>query len=204
MEKRTISHWDKYPCWTPERRYLACYLTFGESSVIVEAAQTVQADLHQAPVACCPPESLHQTMPGVATRDELSDAEVENIRNSIRAAIREYPAFELSIDGFEADIEGMFLITKPRASLESLHAVLHKAISDGWGRSADGEAGDVYPHITIAYANAVGDASPLMAAAEKHKELQGRTRVAHVDLVWLRREPGRYAWDLVERFPLQE
>lgn len=204
MQKQTIDHWEKYPFWTPERRYLICYLTFGESEPIVQAAMMVQADLRNSPVAISPTESLHQTMPGVATRDELSDENVEEIRESIREQLSGYPPFELEIDGVDAGTEGVSLRMKPKESLENLHRLLHQAVSDGWGHPADCDPGKIYPHISLAYSNGVGDARPLFVAADKYRRLGGRTMVGHVDLVWLRREPDRYAWDLVERFLLRQ
>jgi 2'-5' RNA ligase len=202
MVQKTISHWDKYPVWTPGRKYLICLLTFADSETIVAAARKLQADLASAPVAICPPESLHQTMPGAAARTDLSDQDVENIRNSIRQSIKDFGSFELQIDHVEASPEGVFLITSPREPLISLHCLLHRAISEGWGKSADGESGKVYPHITVAYANSVGDATLLISCAGKSKGLEGQTLVSHVDLVWLNREADRYSWELVERFSL--
>ncbi|MGE5682891.1 MAG: 2'-5' RNA ligase family protein [Bacillota bacterium] len=199
----TTNHWEEYPFWTPERRYLICFLTFADAKEFVEAAQLIQKELRGAPIALSPKESLHQTMPGMCVREDISDNEIDKIRDILREKLTDYSSFNLSIDRIEADPEGIYIITKPKEELMKLHKLLHGAISETWGKSADGVAGEVYPHITIGYCNAVGDASKILSTAEKFKNIKGQTIVKHVDFIWLRREPDKYAWDLVERFYLK-
>jgi hypothetical protein len=60
-----VDRWRAYPDWRPGRRYLTTFLVFGEEPSFVEATLAVQADPADAPVAVCPPATLHQTIQGL-------------------------------------------------------------------------------------------------------------------------------------------
>jgi 2'-5' RNA ligase len=164
----------------------------------------IQRDLREAPIALSPPESLHQTMPGATTREQLTESDVRNIRSSIRKALDGFSSFVLFADRVKSFPEGSEILLKPSQNLNDLHRLLHTAISEGWGKPADGSPGKVLPHITIGYCNGVGDASLLYAVEEKYQKMKVSAPVNHVDLIWLRRESDRYAWDIIERFPLRQ
>ena len=183
------------------RRYLTTFLTFGDEPAFVRAASRVQSDLHDAPVVACKPSTLHQTMQGIAWEDEIVD--LAPIRKRVAAVVKGVPRFFLTAGPPEAGAEGVWLLLAPLEPLVRLNVALHTAITEATGRPAPGRPSELFAHMSVAYCNAVGDASALERAARRSSALRaGPVLVDRVDLLWLRRTPAGYEWDLVERFPL--
>ena len=202
---RTVDHWAAHPEWKPWRRHLAAYIVFEKSSVFAKAAKKVQADLADAPVALCPPDSLHQTLQCAGWEDELTFAQVEAVRRNAAAAVRRVTEFDLYVSSFEFAEDAVIFRLEPPEPLLELKALLHDAVSRALGERAEGESDDILPHMTVAYCNRAADAGPLFAAVEKHSAIEaGPYRVKHVELVWLSRESDRYRWETIERMPLDE
>jgi len=201
----TVDHWRAHPDWRPGRHYLTTFLVFGEEPSFVEAALAVQADLADAPVAVCPPATLHQTIQGVGWEDELTDEDILAVRKNMAVAVAGVLAFQLKIRSLQVGAEGIWFVLQPREPLINLRRVLHKAITSALGRTAPGDPNDLFPHMTVAYCNAASDAASLYRAEERHRSIVVKPIQVHsVDLIWLRREPTFYTWDLVDRLSFSD
>src|SRR5687768_8805342 len=95
---RLAEHWRWRPDWRQDRPCLWWYLTFEDAPAVRDLARRVQALLGRAPqLDLIPLPWLHLTLLEVGFADEVPSATVARVVDTVRAALEDFPGFDLDL-----------------------------------------------------------------------------------------------------------
>ena len=196
---RTKDHWSR-PGWSDKTRIIYWLLTFDEDPALTKSATDIQSALAPLDYDLIDTADLHLTLTRAGSRDQLSDSEIDKLASI--AAGRVGPAFELTAHPLAGSAGAVRYSVTPWSPVIALHAtlsILHDELELPGGKST----ARFRPHLGVAYSRGEGVAQPVIDTVATLRALPPvDLAIAHVDLVELRREPGRYAWDLLHRIPM--
>ncbi len=176
-------------------------LTFDEPSLL-EAVLDHQERLRSLGLDQIRPGDLHLTLARVGDRQSLSP---QQLRELVRTATDHVgAAFSLEFHPLTGSPGAVRYSVTPWTDLVALHNTLtqvHRHLCLPGGKPTT----RYRPHLGLGYQSCAREAGPVIDAV-------GRLRlqppipltVRHVDLVELRRDPGRYTWDRLARVPLDD
>ncbi len=201
---RLSNHWYPRPGWTESTHYLTWHLIPYGATGLLAAAERYQRALSGLPgLDIVPPQWLHLTVQGVGFVDEVTPAERAAVVEAGRRRVAGSPAIDLTFGPADAADEGVLLAGSPAGPVVELRARLRAAIADALG--ADRVPGDddeqIWPHVSLAYANAAVPAGPIDAALDTLGIGAIAARFSTVSLLELRREGHLYCWDRVADVP---
>jgi hypothetical protein len=199
------NHWYPRPGWTESARYLTWHLVPDDSAELRAVAEEYQRVLFGLPgLDIVPRRWLHLTVQGVGFVDRVTPAERAAVVLAGRRNLAESAAIDLTFGPADAADEGVLLAGSPAGPVAALRACLRAAIADALG--AERVPGDddeqIWPHVSLAYANAAVPAEPINAALRELGLGVTAARFRSVSLLELRREEHLYCWDRVADVPL--
>ncbi|WP_162824141.1 2'-5' RNA ligase family protein [Peterkaempfera bronchialis] len=198
---RTKVHWNR-PGWSDETRIVYWLLTFDEDPALAKSAADIQSALAPLDYDLIDAVDLHLTLTRAGSRDQLTDSEIDTLASV--AVGRLGPAFELTAHPLAGSAGAVRYSVTPWTPVVALHATLsalHHELGLPGGKSTE----RFRPHLGVAYSRGERAAQPVIDTVASLRALPPvDLTIAHVDLVELRREPGRYAWDLLHRVPLTQ
>ena len=144
-----------------------------------------------------PDPGLHLTVQGVGFVGSVSRGELEGIASKARLELSSLAPFTLGFAAAEVVSEGVVMSAGPVQPVARLRLLLRNAIAGVLGRDRlagpDGEP--VWPHMSLAYANAPTPAGPLRRELRNAGFHSASSCFDRVSLIELRREGHLYAWD---------
>ena len=166
---RLSNHWYPRQGWTETTRYLTWHLVPDDCAELRVAAEEYQRALSGQPgLDIVPRQWLHLTVQGVGFVDEVTPAERAAVVEAGRRRLADVPVIELRFGPAEVADEGVLLAGSPAGPVVELRARLRAAISDALGAErVPGEDDEqLWPHVSLAYANAAVPAEPFTAALD--------------------------------------
>jgi hypothetical protein len=201
MTAEISRHWWWRPGWEPGSRLYTFHFTFAGQPAVQELAADARTRLAGFswldPV---PGRWLHCTTQGIGFAGDVMEADLSAIATAARARLAAVPPSAVTITAPHAAGEGALCDVIPDGSLDLARDAARAAIADIWGTARVPEAAQWSPHVSVAYANADGQAAPVDAALAG---LQAATvTLAALDLIRLGRDRHVYEWEAVARIPL--
>ena len=198
---RTKDHWNR-PGWSDATRIIYWLLTFDEDPALTKSAADIQSALAPLDYDLIDAADLHLTLTRAGSRGQITDSEIDTLASI--AAGRLGPAFELTAHPLAGSAGAVRYSVTPWTPVIALHATL-STVHDELGLPGGKPTARFRPHLGVAYSRGEGAAQPVIDTVATLRALPPvDLTIAHVDLVELRREPGRYAWDLLHRIPLAQ
>jgi 2'-5' RNA ligase len=182
------------------RRYYAWYLTFGGHERVAALAARYQEALELPVLTPLPTEILHMTLQNVGSNEEVDDAGLQRMIDDAGRRCAALAPLRVEIGPVDPHPEAVVLRVSP---WDGLHAVREavRAASAAAVPESGGLPGPVsfWPHVSIAYCNADGDAAPLRDRLAAMPRLSAvPVTVEAVELVALGRDAsGRYRHPIV-------
>lgn len=180
------------------------FLTFEDSAPLRSAVRECQSRLAFPQYDPVPLESLHLTVGRIGKTGEVSPGRLRAIQASARRGLCEMDPFELTIGALRRVSAALIFDVTPAGNIDQLRTQLGAgtivALSE-----PDAPPKRHPPHVTVAYGNSDGIASPELdeAVATVDRSLRTvRVEVSEVSMVLLYRRRAMYSWDLIERIPL--
>ena len=201
------SHWYARPGWSAASRYLTFHLLPRDQPALSAAVARDQSVL--AGIGCLdlvPPRWLHLTVQGVAFRDAVGAADLARLVAAAGHRVHDAAPVRLDLTPVaEVHREGVLYSGTPVEPVADLRRRLRAGIADALGGSAVPGADDepVWPHLSLAYANAAapaGEAVAALAALPAPAPLE--VAFDRVSLIELRTEGHVYLWEPVADLPL--
>jgi 2'-5' RNA ligase len=200
-----IDHWYWRPGWHVGRSFYTWHLTFEDNADVQALAARYHQYIHLPFLDQVPLEWLHMTLQGIAFSDEVSDGDLNSIRDAAYDRCRQIQEFDLQVGAADADEQGIPLAIRPWEPVIDLRTALRAAITDVWGIDGVPESADGFmPHITVFYSNSAADPSPLRPLlAALRSTLPITTTVREVSLIKLNRDHKVYQWERIASIPLK-
>ncbi|HET7475391.1 MAG TPA: 2'-5' RNA ligase family protein [Dermatophilaceae bacterium] len=202
------THWYDRPGWREARRYLTFHLLPPASgSALLAAVERDQAALAGLPgLDLVPPQWLHLTVQGVAFREEISRPQRDALVHRAGVAIAALPPLRLSMSPVvEVHREGVLYSGGPVEPVARLRAALRTAIRDVLDTVPGSDGERIWPHVSIAYANAATPTDAAVAALARTGDgtaVSPTVEFPAVSLIELRTRGHLYLWDLVAEIAL--
>lgn len=199
---RFRDHWKWRPDWTASRPRLLWYLTFEDAPDLRAAAAPSREALLAAGADVVPPEWLHLTVTDVGFCDELDDWGVRTARESVRTALRQMPAPELTVGPVGVLPDAVVLPAEPVGTLRTIRESVRRASAEVGMALPDDVDWHCWPHISLCYVNGRTDHERLREIVD---EADPRTVVVSCDRmsqVLVTRRHGHYRWEVVDEVPL--
>lgn len=197
-----MNHWWWRPGWRVGRRMYTWHFTFDDQPQLHELVSAYHAALNPFPGLDLIPERwLHLTTQGIGFTDEVDVAEIADIADAARKRLaNQRPAF-LTAGPAIVDPEAIMFEVAPANALAPVRAAIRAAISDVRGAGNVPESDEWTPHISIAYSNGDGVASPYIAAVESVPNPPVTLTVSRVNLIELSRDTRLYQWTTKAEVP---
>ncbi|MEU8196444.1 2'-5' RNA ligase family protein [Microbispora amethystogenes] len=203
-EQRMANHWWWRPGWKEGRRFYTWHFTFDGESDVQRIAQQYRERLNGvAGLDLVPDRWLHLTMQGLGFVDEVADKDVRAIVEAATIRLADIPAFELTLDRPQITPEAIRWEAAPAGPPAAVRTAVRAAISDVWTNVPEPEEGFT-PHVTIAYSNADGPATPVVAALGAVDAAPAVALMRNVQLIVLGRDRQMYEWETFATVPLRE
>lgn len=180
------------------------FLTFEDSAPLRSAVRECQSRLTFPQYDPAPLESLHLTVGRIGKSGEVSPGRLHAIQAGARRGLGEMTPFELTIGALRRVPAALIFDVTPAGDIDELRVKL-EAGTTGVASESDGPPLRHPPHVTVAYGNSDGIASPEVdeaVVAVNHRLRMVRVEVSAVSMVLLHRRRAMYSWDLIERIPL--
>lgn len=195
------NHWARHPEWETQRRQYSFFVTvpkgFARDQVIALQDRVDRWYLDRVQ-----PDELHITLMSVANAGAVTVAQLQRLGERTKDACASVEPTPVRLGGMNSFSEGPFLEVRPWPTLMRLRAELFSASVDVLGRDVV-LAGDWFvPHLTVGYANGVEPTDELRRTIEPLRNVRVDPFPLVVDLVQLRREPGGYRFEIVERYDI--
>jgi hypothetical protein len=194
-------HWWWRPGWQPGSRFYTFHFTFAAQPAVQELAAQARHRLGGFtwldPV---PGEWLHCTTQGIGFAGDVTETDLCAIMTAAGDRLAVIPPGKVTITAPHAAGEGVLCDVTPVGSLDAARGAVRAAIADVWGTAWVPEAAQWFPHVSMAYANAEGPATPVDAALAG---IQDATAVLPaLDLIRLGRDRHVYEWETIDSIPL--
>jgi 2'-5' RNA ligase len=195
-------HWWWRPGWSAGRRFLTWHLTFDGQSEVHRLAADYRQVLADVPgLDLVPDRWLHLTMQGLAFAGDIAEADVQAIVAAARGRLAKLPAFDVSIDRPTVTPEAIRWEAEPGEPVAAVRLAIRAAIGDVWPEVPEREDG-FGPHISIAYSNGDGPATPALEAIAAAPSAPASARISSAELILLGRDHQMYEWEPVATIPL--
>ncbi|MHA6757876.1 2'-5' RNA ligase family protein [Streptacidiphilus sp. PAMC 29251] len=196
---QTKNHWDRTG-WTRETRVVYWLLTFNGNSELADSARTLQHALARTSLDLIRPADLHLTLTRAGRRSDITEQQIDALAE--KAEGRLGPPFTLTAHPLTGSAGAVRYSVVPWTPLIALHTALTR-FQEELGLPGGKPTERFRPHLGLAYSKTVQAAQPLIDAVSSLRSHPPVTLdITHVDLVELRREPGRYTWDRFHCLPL--
>jgi 2'-5' RNA ligase len=192
---RMRDHWWWRPGWRAGRRMYTWHVTFDDQPQLHKLVRSYQAALAPLPgLDLIPMRWLHLTMQGIAFTDEVSLQDVADIAEAARKRLATQQPVALSAGPAAVDPEAIMLDVSPAGALDPVRTGIRTAIADVEGAARVPEAETWTPHISIAYSNSDGPATPYAEAFSTVTQTPIHLTVSAVHLIELSRDTHLYQW----------
>jgi 2'-5' RNA ligase len=200
---RLVNHWQR-PGWSNGRRSYYWLITFDNAPELRALAAKCQAKLQDLPMLdLVPVTSLHITLQRAGFVDELSRADAKGIAEAASMHLATMTPPTIRIGPLAGSPGAVRFSAGPHEPLRQIRTAVQAGIAEVKGTPPPESSASFVPHVSIAYSNADVSATPVIERVAMLRELGAVTvTVVHTDLVELRREGRRYAWEGVERVRL--
>lgn len=186
-------HWYWRPGWAVGRRFYTWHLTFADSPDLHRLAADYRKALADAPgLDLIPDKWLHLTMQGVGFIDEVEATDVDTILAEARRRLAAIAPFDLVFTRPIVTPEAVQWAVDP-AGPNAARGAIRDAIGAVWPQvpeSADG----FKAHVSIAYSNSDGPATPIETALDRVQAEPATVRVSSAELIVLHRDNRMYEW----------
>jgi 2'-5' RNA ligase len=192
---RMRDHWWWRPGWRAGRRMYTWHVTFNDQPQLHELVRSYQAALAPLPgLDLIPMRWLHLTMQGIAFTDEVSVQDVADIAEAARKRLATQQPVALSVGPAAVDPEAIMLDVSPAGALDPVRTGIRTAIADVEGAARVPEPETWTAHISIAYSNSDGPASPYAEVLSTVTQTPIHLTVSAVHLIELSRDTHLYQW----------
>lgn len=195
---RFRDHWTWRPDWTAHRPRLLWYLTFEDAPDLRAAAAPSREALLAAGADVVPPEWLHLTVTDVGFYDELDDWAVRTACESVRAALRQVPAPELTVGPVRVLPDAVVLPAEPVGPLRTFREAVWRASTEVGIAPADDIGGHRWPHVSLCYINGRTDHERLREIVDEADPRTVVVRCDRMSQVLVTRRHGHYRWEVVD------
>jgi 2'-5' RNA ligase len=188
------------------RRSYHWFLTFEHAADLQELATRAQepfGGLSQFDLV--PLDALHLTIQRVAFTDEIPLSRLSAVVATVRQRCQDVAPFRLRVGWLAGSAGAIRFTVLPVASVVAVRAMvtMQTATTDMHGDAPSRAPEKFWPHISIAYSNAVQSAAPIAIHIGALRHLPSAEILAtNIALVELRREDRAYRWEVVERVGL--
>lgn len=192
---RMRDHWWWRPGWRAGRRMYTWHVTFDNQPQLHELARSYQAALDPLPgLDLIPMRWLHLTLQGIAFTDEVSLQDVADIAEAVRKRLATQQPVPLAVGPAAVDPEAIMLQVSPVGALDPVRTGIRAAVADVRGAAKVAETENWAPHISIAYSNSDGPATPYAEALDTVTQAPIDLTVSAVHLIELSRDTHLYQW----------
>lgn len=192
---RMCDHWWWRPGWRAGRRMYTWHVTFDDQPQLHELVRNYQAALALLPgLDLIPMRWLHLTMQGIAFTDEVSLQDVADIAEATRKRLATQQPVALSVGPAAVDPEAIMLDVSPAGALDPVRTSIRTAIADVEGAARVPEPENWSAHISVAYSNSDGPATPYAEALSTVTQTPINLTVSAVHLIELSRDTHLYQW----------
>lgn len=191
------NHWYWRPGWGIGSRFYTWHITFDGQPEVEHLADQYRALLSQQPsLDVIPNQWLHLTMQGIGFVHDVVSEDVDAIVAAARARCAHLAPFKLTIGAPHVDPESIQIAVDPVEPVRQLRTAIRAAIADVWGSDRVPEPAEPYnPHLSLAYTNTEGPATPLIEALTSAPNLTANAEIDSCQLIILNRDEGMYVWE---------
>lgn len=201
-ELEMANHWWWRPGWEKGRRFYTWHLTFEHAPEVHRIAQAYRDGLAGVPgLDLVPNQWLHLTMQGLGFVDEVAEADVHAIVQAATTRLGGIAPFELKLDRPRITPEAIRWEATPAEPPAAARDAIRAAIGAVWPAVPE-QAEGFTAHVTIAYNNAEGPASPVQAALDAVAAAPAVAPIRSAELIVLGRDRGMYEWETFATVPL--
>jgi 2'-5' RNA ligase len=195
LPSRMRDHWWWRPGWRAGRAMYTWHVTFECQPKLHELVKSYQKVLAPLPgLDAIPIRWLHLTMQGIGFTDEVAPQDAADIAEAARKRLATCQPVSLSIGHAQVDPEAILLHVSPSGALNQVRNGVRYGIADVWGESRVPETEDWIPHVSIAYSNSDGPATPYTEALSTAPSEPVDLTVSAVSLIQLSRDTHLYQW----------
>jgi 2'-5' RNA ligase len=165
------NHWDR-PGWTGGRRSYHWMITFENAPEVKALAAACQAELADlADLDLVPLDYLHVTIQGLGFTDEVSFAEIQDIRTAIESRAAQLSPFAVEVGPLAGSPGAVRLSVTPHESVRAIHRLIAAAASRNPGVPASRiRSSDAFvPHASVAYSSSSAPAADDRAGTKPAK-----------------------------------
>lgn len=191
------NHWYWRPGWGIGSRFYTWHITFDGQPEVEHLADQYRTLLSQQPnLDVIPNQWLHLTMQGIGFVHNVAPEDVDAIVAATRARCAHLAPFKLTIGAPHVDPESIQIAVDPVEPVRQLRTAIRAAIADVWGSDRVPEPAEPYnPHLSLAYTNTEGPATPLIEALTSAPTLTANAEIDSCQLIILNRDEGMYVWE---------
>ncbi len=198
--EQLADHWSR-PGWTAAKRVYYWMITFPGQATVHDLARRCQEALAGHDLDLIAADGLHITVLRVGDRELVRPDLLPRLVDAATAL--ELPAFDLEVRPLAGSRGAVRFSVGPWGPLVDLHHALTR-LGEELGVPGGRPTSGFRPHLGLGYNSAERPAGPLIQAVAALRGLPAVHTVAtDVELVELRREPGRYVWKTLARVPLR-
>jgi 2'-5' RNA ligase len=197
---RTRDHWAATAhLWTHGDAVLTWHFTFDGQPAVHALARLAAPALAHPFFDVVPPRWLHLTTQGVGLDSDVDVDERTRIVAAATRLLRPVATATVTIGPPRLFDEGVVLPAEDDGKLQAVRLLLQDADASVRGRDRvpDWRVA-LWPHVTLAYANAEADAGDLVLPGET-----ASITLRDVCLIRLRRSRGLYSWETLATVPLR-
>lgn len=191
------NHWYWRPGWGIGSRFYTWHITFDGQPEVEHLADQYRTLLSQQPnLDVIPNQWLHLTMQGIGFVHDVVSEDVDAIVAAARARCAHLAPFKLTIGAPHVDPESIQIAVDPVEPVRQIRTAIRAAIADVWGSDRVPEPAEPYnPHLSLAYTNTEGPATPLIEALTSAPNLTANAEIDSCQLIILNRDEGMYVWE---------
>lgn len=189
------NHWWWRPGWHVGRKMYTWHITFNDQPSLHQLVKAYQAPLTSlSGLDLIPLRWLHLTTQGVAFTDEIGWEEVARIIEAARKRLAAQRPVSLTAGPAFVDPEAIMLDLPSANALYPIRERIRAAIAEVRGAANVPEADQWNPHISLAYSNSDGLASPYIEALQTVTRSPADLTISAVHLIELSRDTRLYEW----------
>jgi 2'-5' RNA ligase len=206
---RLRDHWWWRPGWRTGRHFYACHISFAAQTEFHRLAHAYQRPLEAFTVLDrIPTEWLHLTLQGVGFVDQISDEELDRVRDTVQQRLRALPPPVLTFDRPTVVPEAVAFTGRPAQPARQLWATVGDAITEALGPGRQyqllEQADGFLPHVSIAYSNSTAPAEPVIQALDRVDAPPATVTLTHLHLMAFHRDHRMYQWRELAALPVGE
>ncbi|MER7334739.1 MULTISPECIES: 2'-5' RNA ligase family protein [unclassified Micromonospora] len=196
---RMRDHWWWRPGWRSGRHFYACHFSMARHAALVRMVESYQAGIRDfSTLDLIPARWLHLTMQGVGFVDEVSDSELVELEDRVRARLAGLAPPTVTFHRPVVRPEAVFLPADPPEPIRALRAIVHGVVVEVLGKDrAEPLPRDpaLYrPHVSIAYSNSDQEARPMAEVLDKVDPEPVLLTLDHLHLLRFHRDHRMYEW----------